>query len=84
MPAHPATKYHLKDLHHEIDYLDRKIAYCRDYEKFVSGQERDSALRRLVVQREKLVKVAVGLASKGVEYDPAQLPRSFKDTPPAA
>jgi len=26
MATHPANKYHLKEVHQEIDYLDRKIA----------------------------------------------------------
>jgi hypothetical protein len=81
---HPASKYHLKDLHQEIDYLDRKLAYCRDHEKFDSGQERDTALRKLNLRRGGLVKAAVDLAEKGVEYDPTRLPRSLRVTSKAA
>lgn len=79
MQARPTSKYHLKDLHREIDLFDRKIAYCQNYEKFDSQFDRDSACHKLVVKRESLVKLATAMASQGIEYDPKQLPRSMKD-----
>jgi hypothetical protein len=79
MQARPPSKYHLKDLHREIDFFDRKIAYCRNYEKFDSDLERESACHKLVTKRESLVKLAAAMASQGIEYDPEQLPRSMKN-----
>jgi hypothetical protein len=79
MQTRPASKYHLKDLHREIDLFDRKIAYCRNYEKFTSEFERESACHKLVTKRETLVKRAAAMASQGIEYDPEQLPRSMKN-----
>jgi hypothetical protein len=78
MPAIADSKYALKDLHEQIDLFDRKIAYCRDHEKFDSEQARTSALQKLVTKRESLVKAALAMASRGVECDPKYLPRSFK------
>jgi hypothetical protein len=80
MAVIPDGKYALKDLHKEIDLFDRKIAYCRNYEKFDSESSRSSALQKLVTKREALVKMALGMASRGVEFDPQYLPRSFKKT----
>lgn len=79
MQAKPDSKYGLKDLHQEIDLFDRKIAYCRNFEKFDSEQARASALQKLVNKRETLVKTALAMAGRGVEYDPQYLPRSFKE-----
>jgi hypothetical protein len=78
MPAHPANKYHLRDLHHEIDFYDRKISYCNSYEKFETEDARAAALRKLEVKRKTLVKAADELVSKGVEYAAKDLPRSYK------
>lgn len=78
MPAHPANKYHLKDLHQEIDFFDRKISYCKSYEVFDTEDARAVALRKLETKRKTLVKAADELVSKGVEYDPKDLPRSYK------
>jgi hypothetical protein len=74
----PDSKYALKDLHQEIDLYDRKIAYCQSYEKFDTEEARAAALKKLVVKRESMVKVALGMASRGVVCDPKYLPRSFK------
>lgn len=77
----PDSKSALKDLHLEIDLFDRKIAYCQNYEKFDSEGARAAALKKLVTKRESLVKVAVGMASRGVVCDPKYLPRSFTAQP---
>lgn len=79
MQSRPMTKYDLKDLHQEIDFFDRKIAYCQNLEKFASDDARASALQKLVVKRESLVKAATQLASQGIQCDPKYLPRSFKN-----
>lgn len=79
MPLHPATTGHLDDLHKEIDYFDRKIAYCRDVEKFESEADRSSALHKLETKRGTLVKAAAGITAQGVQFNPKYLPRSFKN-----
>lgn len=73
------SKYALRELHEEIDFFDRKIAYCRNFEKFDSEEARASALHKLVVKRETLVKNAVAMAGRGIECDPKYLPRSFRE-----
>ncbi len=79
MQPHLMSKYRLKDLHQEIDFFDRKIAYCEQHEKFETENDRAVALQKLRTKRETLVKAALELTSKGVEYDPRQLPRSFRN-----
>ena len=77
MPIHPANKYHLKELHEEISYLDRKISYAETLEKFKSDAEREEVLRKLRLKRAPLVKAALDLAERGVEWDAKDLPRSL-------
>ena len=72
------SKFALNDLHQEIDFLDRKIAYCQTFEQFESQDEREAALRKLETKRSSLVKNALAMAERGVECDPKHLPRSFK------
>ena len=84
MATHPANKYHLKEVHQEIDYLDRKIAYAETLEKFASDAEREAALKKLRLKRDPLVKAAHELADKGVEWDAKDLPRSFGKTESSA
>ena len=77
-------KYALRDLHQEIDLLDRKIAYCQLYGTFEAAHERASTLHKLVTKRESVVKAALAMAGRGVECDPKYLPRSFKEKAAAA
>ena len=77
MAVHPANKYHLKEVHQEIDYLDRKIAYAETLEKFDTDAEREAALKKLRLKRDPLVAVARELADSGVEWEAKDLPRSF-------
>ena len=84
MPAKPASKYDLKELHQEIDLFDRKIEYCQKYAAFDSDQARAAALQKLVTRRGTLVKTALDAVSRGIECDPKYLPRSFKTAEPAA
>ncbi len=84
MPIHQASSGHLNDLHKEIDYFDRKIAYCRDVEKFESEAERSSALHKLETKRGTLVKAAAEITALGVQFNPKYLPRSFKSAGQAA
>jgi len=79
MQAHPPSKYHLKDLYHEIGFYDRKIAYCQNFEKFDSEEERSRAVEKLAKKRKSLVQSAAAMASTGVECDPKQLPDSLKN-----
>lgn len=80
MKTIPDSKFALNDLHQEIDFFDRKIAYCQTFEKFDSQEERESALRKLETKRGSLVKTALAMAERGVECDPKHLPRSFKQS----
>ena len=78
MQARPASKYHLKDLYHEIGFYDRKISYCQNFEKFDSEDERSRAVEKLAKKRKNLVQSAAAMASV-VECDPKQLPDSLKN-----
>ncbi len=78
MQVKPDSTFALKDLHQEIDLYDRKISYCQNFEKFDTESQRESALHKLVLKREALVKTALAMASRGVTCDPKYLPRSFK------
>jgi hypothetical protein len=80
MLTKPASMYDLKDLHQEIDFFDRKIAYCQNLESFASEDARATALQKLVTKRENLVKTALDAVSRGIVCDPKYLPRSFKET----
>ncbi len=82
MQKRPASSGHLDDLHKEIDYFDRKIAYCRDLEKFPSEMERASAVHKLETKRATLVKAAAEITAMGIACNPKYLPRSFKTAPP--
>jgi|SRR5581483_9278697 len=77
MQTYQPNKFHLEDLYKEIDFYDRKIAYCRSVEKYEMESERATSLGKLQRQRQKLVKIAMKFASDGVTYDPKFLPRSF-------
>jgi len=79
MQGKPTSRYDLNDLHQEIDFFDRKIAYCRNYEKFDSEQERATAVQKLVTKRGTLVKNALEAVNRGIECDPKYIPRSFKE-----
>lgn len=78
MQARPASKYHLKDLYHEIGFYDRKISYCQNFEKFDSDEERSRAVEKLAKKRKTLVQAAADMSSAGIEYDPSQLPASLR------
>ena len=84
MQARPASKYHLKDLYQEISFYDRKIAYCQNFEKFDSDEERSRAVEKLTKKRKTLVRSAAAMASAGVECDPSLLPRSLQNAESAA
>ena len=75
-PAH--NKYVLKSLHEEIDLFDRKLAHMLKYEAFATDAARKSSTGKLQAKRELLAKTARQLASEGIEFNPSDLPRSFR------
>jgi hypothetical protein len=77
MQTYSPNKYHLVDLHKEIDLYDRKIAYCKQFEKFDLESERTSALGKLQRKRLSLLRLAMSFSSQGIEHDPKFLPRSL-------
>ncbi len=79
MHAKPDNKYALQDMYAEIDLFDRKIAHCRNHERFDSEHEREGAVGKLTTKREALVKTALAMASRGVECNPKYLPRSLRE-----
>jgi hypothetical protein len=75
-PSH--DKYFLRDLHQEIDFYDRKLAYLNQSEEFASPEERQEAEKRLLTKRASLERTAKALAASGVEFTDKELPRSFR------
>jgi hypothetical protein len=71
-------KYFLRDLHHEIDLYDRKLAYIGKFVEFASPAEREDAEKSLLAKRAPLERTALELAASGVEYEEKDLPRSFR------
>ena len=83
-PDPPRDKYFLRSLHQEIDFYDRKLAYLGKYVDFASPADRKEAEKGLVTKRAALEKTARQLAASGVEFNDAELPRSFRaDLDPA-
>jgi len=74
----PHDKYFLRSLHQEIDLYDRKIAYLEKYAEFDSTADREGAESKLLSKRESLAQTARQLVAEGVEFSPADLPRSFR------
>ena len=74
----PHDKYFLKSLHQEIDLYDRKLAYLEKYVQFDSAADRQGAESKLMSKRASLAETARQLVSDGVEFSPADLPRSFR------
>ncbi len=74
----PHDKYFLKSLHQEIDLYDRKIAYLEKYVQFASAADRQGAESKLVSKRSSLAETAKQLVADGVEFNPSDLPRSFR------
>lgn len=74
----PHDKYFLRSLHQEIDLYDRKLAYLDKYGQFDSPADRKEAEGRLLSKRSPLAETARQLVADGVEFNPAELPRSFR------
>ncbi len=75
----PHDKYYLKSLHQEIDFYDRKLAYLENSAPPAEAEaDRDHASNKLVAKRASLAETARQLAADGVEFNAADLPRSFR------
>lgn len=74
----PHDKYFLRSLHQEIDLYDRKLAYLANHVVFSSKADREEAEKKVLVKRAPLADAAKKLAAEGVEFNPADLPRSFR------
>ena len=74
----PRDKYFLRSLHQEIDFYDRKLAYLNEYQIFDSQAAREDAERKMLTKRAALAETARELAAAGVEFNPSDLPRSFR------
>jgi hypothetical protein len=74
----PHDKYFLRSLHQEIDLYDRKLAYLEKYVQFASMADRESEENKLLAKRASLAETAKQLVADGVEFNPADLPRSFR------
>lgn len=78
-PAKVQDKYYLKSLHEEIDLYDRKLAHMTKYELFASEAERETAIGKMATKRLTLARTAQQLMKDGIEFQPANLPRSFRE-----
>ena len=76
--ASPRDKYFLRSLHQEIDLYDRKLAYLANYVVFASPAEREEAKKKMLSKRAALAERARELAAEGIEFNLAELPRSFR------
>ena len=74
----PHDKYFLRSLHQEIDFYDRKLANLANYVVFASKADREEAEKKMLAKRAPLADAARKLAAEGVEFNPAELPRSFR------
>ncbi|UWZ83282.1 hypothetical protein [Occallatibacter riparius] len=77
-PASRNDKYFLRDLHQEIDFYDRKLAYLDQFGEFATAAERELAEKGLRAKRAPLEKAALELRASGVEFEEKDLPRSFR------
>lgn len=76
----PHDKYFLKSLHREIDFYDRQLAYLDTNTQFESVADRKQASNKLLTKRASLAETAKQLVADGVEFNPADLPRSFRES----
>jgi len=75
-------KYFLRDLHEEIDFYDRKLAYLDKHAEFASPEDRAEAEKKLLAKRALLERKALELAASGVAFEERDLPRSFRAMSP--
>jgi hypothetical protein len=76
--AVPHDRYFLKSLHQEIDLYDRKLAHLEKYVEFDSTTDREGTESKLLAKRASLAETARQLVADGVEFNPSELPRSFR------
>lgn len=76
----PRDKYFLRSLHQEIDFYDRKLAYLNEYQIFASPADREHAEKKMLTKRAALAETARELAAAGIEFNPSDLPRSFRSS----
>lgn len=74
----PRDKYFLRSLYQEIDLYDRKLAYLEKYVQFASVADREGEENKLRTKRASLADTAKQLVADGVEFNQADLPRSFR------
>ena len=74
----PHDKYFLRSLHQEIDLYDRKLADLANFVVFASKADREDAEKKMLAKRSSLAEAARQLAAEGIEFNPAELPRSFR------
>lgn len=60
-------KYTLRDIHNEIDLIDRKLNHTLRVESFETEALREAAARKLSNKREQLSAQARGLVELGIE-----------------
>ncbi|HTV05097.1 MAG TPA: hypothetical protein VME86_06980 [Acidobacteriaceae bacterium] len=77
-PAKVQDKYFLKSLHEEIDLYDRKLAHMAKHQRFASEVEREIAIGKMTTKRATLARTARKLMEDGIEFQSADLPRSFR------
>lgn len=78
MRAIVQDKYALRDLHREINLLDRKLSHTVKYEVFESEEERAAAVRKISIRREQHVVLAQSLIDLGIEYQLQEVPASLR------
>ena len=71
-------KYYLRNVHQEIDLLDRKLAHLQNFESFATEQDRTQAADKMRAKRDLLVTTARRLAAEGVEFRASDVPRSIE------
>lgn len=74
----PHDKYFLRSLHQEIDLYDRKLAYLDKNVQVAAIADCMETEGRLISKRSALAETARQLVADGVEFNPADLPRSFR------
>jgi hypothetical protein len=77
-PVKVHDKYSLRSLHQEIDLYDRKLAHLAKFETADAGTDQEAIAKKLLTKRESLARTARKLAADGIEFNPADLPRSFR------
>ncbi len=78
MAVTPSSRFNLKTLHEEIDLIDRKLAHADKYGAYATEKERDAAVGKLNTKRQQLIRAAQLMIDEGIEFKPAERPRSLR------